>query len=111
MRNIKITFSYDATDYSGWQTQPGRPTVQETLEKALAQLTGEERVHVHGSGRTDSGVHALGQVANFHSGTRIPADRLFPAINAHLPADIVVRRAEDVAESFDAGRDAVTKLY
>ena len=111
MRNIKITFSYDGTDYFGWQTQPGRPTVQETLEKAIAQLTGEERVVVNASGRTDSGVHAVGQVANFRCATRIPADKMTPAINAHLPTDIVVASAEGVSESFDAGRDATAKLY
>lgn len=111
MRNIKILFSYDGTNFFGWQTQPSRPTVQETLENAIAKLTGAERVHVNASGRTDSGVHAVGQAANFHSDTRIAADRLVPAINAHLPDDIVVIRAEDMAESFDAGRDAVSKLY
>lgn len=111
MRNIKILLSYDGTDYFGWQTQPGRPTVQATLEKAIAQLTGEERVVVNGSGRTDSGVHAVGQMANFHTETRIPAEKLVPAINAHLPADIVVGAAEEVPESFDAGRDARAKLY
>jgi tRNA pseudouridine38-40 synthase len=111
MRNIKIVFSYDGTDYFGWQTQPGRPTVQQTLENAIAKLTREERIHVNASGRTDSGVHAVGQTANFHSDTRIAADRLVPAINAHLPADIVVAAAEDVPDSFDAGRDAVSKLY
>jgi tRNA pseudouridine38-40 synthase len=111
MRNIKITLSYDGTDYFGWQTQPGRPTVQETLEKAIAQLTGEERVVVNASGRTDSGVHAVGQVANFRSAMRIAAEKLVPAINAHLPADIVIASAEEVPESFDAGRDATAKLY
>lgn len=111
MRNIKIILSYDGTDYFGWQTQPGRATVQETLQTAIARLTCEERIVANASGRTDSGVHAVGQVANFRTATRIPADRLVPAINAHLPADIVVNKAEDVPDSFDAGRDAVSKLY
>src|ERR1700722_2244304 len=111
MRNIKILFAYDGTDYFGWQIQPGRATVQETLENAIARLTGEPRVNVTASGRTDSGVHAVGQVANFRSETRIPAERLVPAINTHLPDDIVIYQAHDMPESFDAGRDAVRKLY
>jgi tRNA pseudouridine38-40 synthase len=110
MRNIKLTISYDGTDYFGWQTQPGRATVQETMETAIAGLTGE-LVHLNASGRTDSGVHAVGQVANFHTGTRIPDDKLVPAINAHLPDCIVVRQAEEMPTSFDAGRNAVSKLY
>jgi len=111
MRNFKITLSYDGSDFSGWQTQPGFRTVQETLEAALAKFTGEERVRVNASGRTDAGVHAVGQVANFFSATTIPAVKLLAAINAHLPDDIVVRSAEDVPQAFDANRDAVRKLY
>lgn len=111
MRNLKITLSYDGTDFCGWQTQPEKRTVQETLERAIARLTGEERIRVNASGRTDSGVHAVGQVANFYSTTNIPAARLVAAINAHLPDDIVVRDAADVPEAFDANRDAVRKLY
>ena len=111
MRNIKIIFSYDGSEFFGWQTQPGKRTVQETLESALAKLTGEERVRVTASGRTDSGVHAVGQTANFHTAMRIPIDKLVNAINAHLPSDVVIRQAEEAAESFDASRDAVKKLY
>jgi tRNA pseudouridine38-40 synthase len=85
-------------------------TVQETLESALTALTGE-RLRVNASGRTDTGVHAIGQVVNFHSSTKIPAGSLVHAINAHLPADVVVREAADVPESFDANRDAKRKLY
>ncbi len=111
MRNIKLTLAYDGTDYFGWQTQPGRPTVQATLEAAIARLTGAQRVHVNASGRTDTGVHALGQTANFYSDTHIRADKLVSAINAHLPDDIVIGQAEDVPEAFDANRDAVSKFY
>jgi tRNA pseudouridine38-40 synthase len=111
MRNIKLTLSYDGTDFSGWQTQAGRRTVQETLEAAIASLTGEERVRVNASGRTDAGVHAVGQVANFYSTTRLAADVLVRAINAHLPPDLVVRDAADVPQAFDANRDARRKLY
>jgi tRNA pseudouridine38-40 synthase len=110
MRNIKLTLSYDGTDFSGWQTQPGYRTVQETLEKAIAVLTGEE-VHANASGRTDAGVHAVGQVVNFFTSTSLSPDVLVPAINAHLPQDVVVREAADAPEAFDANRDAKRKLY
>ena len=112
MPNFRLTLSYDGTDFHGWQTQPGLRTVQETLEAALAALTGEPRVRVNASGRTDAGVHAVGQVVNFH--TDIAARRptsLLRAINAHLPDDVVVRAADDVPQAFDANRDAVRKLY
>jgi tRNA pseudouridine38-40 synthase len=111
MRNLKLTLSYDGTDFNGWQTQPGRRTVQETLETALAALTGAARVRANASGRTDAGVHAVGQVVNFYSDTRLPADVLVRAANARLPADLVVLGAADVAQAFDANRDARRKLY
>jgi tRNA pseudouridine38-40 synthase len=111
MRNIKLTLSYDGTDFNGWQTQPGYRTVQETLELAIAKLTGEERVRVNASGRTDAGVHAVGQVVNFYSITQLEAEVLIRAINAHLPADIAVTAAEDMPQAFDANRDARRKLY
>jgi tRNA pseudouridine38-40 synthase len=111
MRNLKLTLSYDGTDFNGWQTQPGYRTVQETLEKAIAQLTGEARIRVNASGRTDAGVHAVGQVANFYTTTHIPAEALVRAINAHLPEDIAVREVVDEREAFDANHDALRKLY
>src|SRR5215471_18500778 len=104
VKNFKIVLSYDGTDFQGWQTQPGFRTVQETLEKAIAELTGEERIRVNASGRTDAGVHAVGQVVNFYSTTIYPADVLLRAINARLPADVVIRAAADVPQSFDANR-------
>jgi tRNA pseudouridine38-40 synthase len=111
MRNIKLLLSYDGSEFQGWQTQPGYRTVQETLEAALCKLTGETKIHVNASGRTDAGVHAVGQVANFFSDMRIPAEKLLGAINAHLPMDVVVRSVEEVPQSFDANRDAIRKLY
>jgi tRNA pseudouridine38-40 synthase len=110
MRNLKLTLSYDGTDFHGWQTQPGFRTVQETLESAVAALTGE-RARVNASGRTDTGVHAVGQVANFYSPTRHPPAVLLKGINAHLPPDVVVREVVDVPQAFDANRDAKRKLY
>jgi tRNA pseudouridine38-40 synthase len=111
MRNIKLLLSYDGTNFSGWQTQSGFRTIQETLESALCKLTAEPRIRVNASGRTDAGVHALGQVVNFFSATRIPSSKFVSAINAHLPEDIVIRAAEDVPQSFDANHDAIRKLY
>jgi tRNA pseudouridine38-40 synthase len=110
MRNFKLVVSYDGTDFSGWQTQPGLRTVQETLETALAALTGQ-RPRVNASGRTDTGVHALGQVVNFRCDTRLAPEVFVRGLNAHLPADVVVKEAAEVPESFDANRDARRKLY
>ncbi len=111
MPNFRLTLSYDGTDFHGWQTQPGLRTVQETVEKALAELTGEPRVRLNASGRTDTGVHAVGQVANFHSDTRLSPEVVLRATNARMPEDIVLRRCEAVPDAFDANRDAVRKLY
>src|SRR5260370_32570500 len=110
MRNIRLTLSYDGTDFNGWQTQPGFRTVQETLEGAIAALTGE-RIRVNASGRTDTGVHALGQVVNFYTNTHHPPEVLLRAVNAHLPADVVVSEAADGPQAFDANRDAKRNLY
>jgi tRNA pseudouridine38-40 synthase len=111
MHNFRLTLGYDGTDFHGWQTQPGLRTVQQTLEEALSRLTGEPRVRVNASGRTDTGVHAVGQVVNFKSATKLEPPVLLRAVNAHLPEDVVVRAAEVVPDDFDANRDAVRKLY
>ena len=111
MRNIKFTLSYDGTEFRGWQTQPGHRSVQETLEVAIAAVTGDERVRCNTSGRTDSGVHAVGQVVNFYTVSQLSAEVLVRAVNAHLPPDIVVKDAAEVAQAFDANRDALHKLY
>jgi tRNA pseudouridine38-40 synthase len=110
MRNVKLTLSYDGTDFNGWQTQRGYRTVQETVEKAIGDLTGEA-VHLNASSRTDAGVHAVGQVANFYTGTPYSPQALVRAINARLPADVVVRDAADMPQAFDANRHALRKLY
>jgi tRNA pseudouridine38-40 synthase len=111
MRNIRIAVSYDGTDFRGWQTQPGLRTVQETLESAIAAVTGEDRIRVNASGRTDSGVHAVGQVANFYTSSSLLTDVLVRAINAHLPTDVVTCEACEASQAFDANRDALRKLY
>jgi len=112
VRNIKMTLAYDGTAYHGFQVQnrTGLATVQEELEKALKALTGEE-TPVFGSGRTDAGVHARGQVINFFSETRIPAERFPLAMNSILPRDIVVWEALDVPADFHARFCARRKTY
>jgi tRNA pseudouridine38-40 synthase len=110
MRNLKLTLSYDGTEFSGWQTQPGFRTVQETLEEALGKLTGAP-CRANASGRTDTGVHAVGQVVNFFTDSAHPPDVFVRALNAHLPEDVVVREAGEMPQSFDANRDARRKLY
>ena len=111
MRNLKLTIRYDGTDFFGWQTQPGKRTVQETIEKAIAEITQEERVRVNCSGRTDSGVHAVGQVANVFTASALSCETLLKAINSKLPDDVCVRELTEVPQSFDANKDAVRKMY
>ena len=108
---IKLTVSYDGTNYCGWQVQPNGTTVQEQLENAVEKVTGE-RVRVTGSGRTDAGVHAKGQVAHFTvEKENIPPQRFVMALNAHLPDDIKVLSSQQVSDDFDACRGAKKKTY
>ncbi|MDP8298711.1 MAG: tRNA pseudouridine(38-40) synthase TruA [Candidatus Tantalella remota] len=110
MRNIKLTISYDGAAYKGWQLQKTGSTVQGKLEKAIKEVFGKEH-RLHGAGRTDSGVHAKGQVAHFKTASRIPVEKISPAFNALLPDDIVVKRTEEVADKFHSRFDAKSKLY
>lgn len=110
MRNIKIQIEYDGSNYSGWQTQKNDKTVQETLSHAIGEAL-QEKVTIHGAGRTDAGVHALGQVAHFKTGSSIPTDRIVHAINYYLPHDIVVKSATDVPETFHAQYSTKSKVY
>src|SRR6266478_2211301 len=96
MRNLALTVTYDGTDFNGWQTQPGYRTVQETLEGAIAALTGEPRVKANASGRTDAGVHAVGQVANFYTAATYLPEVFVTAVNARLPPDMAVRDAGEM---------------
>ena len=109
-RTIKLTLAYDGANYAGWQVQPRQPTVQAVCQRAIAKILGEE-VDLVGSGRTDSGVHALAQVASFDTRTKMPADTLRRALDANLPEDIAVLAAVDVRPGFHARRDAVRKRY
>lgn len=110
MRNVRMRIAYDGSRFYGWQRQDGFDSVQEALETALANLVGE-RVVVHGSGRTDTGVHALGQVASCHVASRLDDDRLRHALNHHLPEGVVIRRLETCRGDFHARFDAVGKRY
>jgi tRNA pseudouridine38-40 synthase len=110
MSNTVITISYDGTAYSGFQIQANANTVQAELERALAVIY-KEPVRIHGAGRTDAGVHALGQVANFNAPFRIGTDKLPHALNCLLPNDIVVTAAHDVGDGFHARFDAGGKVY
>ena len=108
--NWKITLSYDGGGFHGWQVQPGRPTVQGVLAAVLEEMTGE-RVLPQGSGRTDAGVHALGQVASFGLAAPIPAQNLMRALNRGLPPSIRVLAMESVGEEFHARHSTVRKMY
>jgi tRNA pseudouridine38-40 synthase len=110
VRTVRLLLSYDGSDFHGWQVQPGLRTVQQVLSEALWEATGE-RVVVHGSGRTDAGVHALGQVAHVGLRARWPLLNLQRALNARLPASLRVLEAREAAASFDARRSARSKLY
>jgi tRNA pseudouridine38-40 synthase len=110
MRNFKMTIEYDGTDFSGWQVQPDRRTVQGELYSALANL-GEGETLVTGAGRTDAGVHAAGQVAGVRIETRLGAEELMRAVNALLPLDVLVRGIEEVPLSFNARFDARRRTY
>ena len=109
-RNLKLVVQYDGTDFHGWQIQPKLPTIQGILTQAIFEVT-RERPQVHGSGRTDAGVHALGQVCNFYTSSLIPLGSLQKALNSHLPPSVRVLQTEEVERSFHARRDAVLKHY
>jgi len=110
MRNIKIIIEYEGTNYFGWQKQPKGPTIQETIENALENITGE-KIFLSGSGRTDSGVHARGQVASFNTESKIKAAKLQMGLNSSLPRDITIIDAQDVDKDFHAQFSAKSKLY
>lgn len=107
---FKLTISYDGTNYAGWQVQPGLPTVQQTIEDAIAVTSGVQ-VKIHGSGRTDRGVHAKGQVAHFDLDTRMTAKSMMFALNSRIPPDIRINSVEIVPSDFHARRSAKAKEY
>ena len=110
MRSFKITLCYDGLAYHGWQWQDGQPTIQEAIEQGIHQVTGQT-ARVTGSGRTDSGVHAAGQVAGFRVDTKLPAEVLGRAIHASTPHDIYILKCEETTADFHPIRDALGKRY
>ena len=110
MRRIRTIIAYDGTDYVGWQTQNNGIAVQEKVEQAIFEVTGQ-RSSLQGSGRTDSGVHARAQVAHFDTSARMAADKFAIALNTHLPADIRVLFSEETTPEFHARFSAKEKQY
>jgi tRNA pseudouridine38-40 synthase len=108
--NIKITVEYDGTQYCGWQIQPNGESIQAVLERAVSTFLGVS-TKITGSGRTDAGVHALGQVANFFADKEFDRHRILRALNALTPPDITIQDAEIVSDSFDSRRDGRSRLY
>ncbi len=110
MPTVKLVLEYDGTCYAGWQRQPDHPTIQQAVEQAIHQVS-QATVSVIGAGRTDSGVHALGQVASFRTNLDWPASNWMRALNAVLPKDIAVRSSALMDDHFHAQHDARGKLY
>ena len=110
MKRIKLTVAYDGTNYCGWQIQPNGVTVQEILEGALSELLKEE-IHIMGASRTDAGVHALGNVAVFDTGARMPGDKYSYALNTRLPADIRIQESREVSSDFHPRFAKTVKTY
>jgi len=110
MTNIKLTIEYEGTKYYGWQIQKSLLSIQGILEEKISQIT-QEKIVLNGSGRTDAGVHALGQVANFNTNSPIPLVELAFILNRMLPLDIRIKKAEKVDNNFHARYSAVSKIY
>jgi len=110
MRNIKFILAYDGTDFSGWQSQPGQSTIQGTLTDVVEKLT-QRRLTIHAAGRTDAGVHAVGQVVNFKTQSELASEEFQRACNALLPPSIRVVAAEEVGPDFHSRWSALAKTY
>ena len=110
MRNIKLVIEYDGKDFNGWQKQPTKLNIQGEIEKTIKQITGED-VDLTASGRTDAGVHALGQVANFKTNSNIPIEKIPIALNSNLKKSIVIKSAEEVEERFHSRLNCKRKTY
>ena len=110
MRNIKLTIEYDGKDFNGWQKQPNKLNIQGTIEQAISRITGEE-IKLDASGRTDAGVHSLGQVANFKTTSNLPIEKFPIAINANLKQSIRIISAEEVEERFHSRLTCKKKTY
>ena len=110
MRNIKLTIEYDGKEYNGWQKQPNKLNIQGEIERAIENITGEQ-VNLIGSGRTDAGVNAFGQVANFKINSQFPIEKMATAINSQLKKSIRIKKAEEVSEEFHSRYNCHSKTY
>ena len=110
MRNIKLTIEYDGKEFNGWQKQPNKLNIQGEIERAIKEITGEE-VELIASGRTDAGVHSLGQIANFKTNSSIPVEKIPIALNTKLKQSIRILRAEEVEERFHSRYNCKRKTY
>ncbi|MBR0490900.1 MAG: tRNA pseudouridine(38-40) synthase TruA [Clostridia bacterium] len=110
MKNIKLTIEYDGKDFNGWQKQPDKLNIQGTIEQAIERITGE-KVDLNASGRTDAGVHAIGQVANFKTNYELPIEKWPLALNANIKKSIVIKSAEEVEERFHSRLSCKRKTY
>ena len=110
MRNIKLTIEYDGTNYHGWQIQPNGITIQEVIQNALAKRT-RTKTQIIGAGRTDTGVHAAGQVANFFTDSELSSSSIRKALNSILPDDVVITEVQDVPLDFHARFSALSRTY
>ncbi len=110
MRNIKLVIEYDGKDFNGWQKQPNKPNIQGSIEQAIEQITGE-KIELLASGRTDRGVHALGQVANFKTNSNIPIEKFAIAINSHLKKSVLIKSAQEVPQNFHSRLSCKQKKY
>lgn len=111
MRNIKLVIEYDGKDFNGWQKQPNKLNIQGEIEKVISTITGEEKIDLIASGRTDAGVHAIAQVANFKTNSSIPIEKFAIAINSRLKKSIVIKSAEEVDERFHSRYLCKQKTY
>jgi tRNA pseudouridine38-40 synthase len=109
-RNIRLLIAYDGTQYRGWQRQKESPTIQGAIEDILFKIT-QQPVSVHGAGRTDSGVHAWGQIASFKTNSKLPMATFEAALSALLPKDILIRQIAEVAPTFHARFSSKAKIY
>ncbi|MBW1671168.1 MAG: tRNA pseudouridine synthase A [Deltaproteobacteria bacterium] len=109
-RNIKLTIQYNGTKYHGWQRQVGQISIQEVIQAAIEKMTGEQ-VCLVGSGRTDAGVHALAQVANFHTDSKIPLEGFLKGLNSLLPEDIAILATSEAFPDFHSIRNSICKIY
>ncbi len=110
MRNIKLVIEYDGKEFNGWQKQPNKLNIQGEIEQAIERITGE-KVDLMASGRTDAGVHAMGQVANFKTNSNMPIEKFPIALNANLKKSIVIKSAEEVEERFHSRLNCKRKTY